>query len=171
MWIVVVVVVVVVVTAAAAVAAVVRRLGCMGSVVDEWNVRVENWWIDSDWRKPKNWEEPVSVSSCPSRIPHWLALHRNRTSVATAMRVIWAVPGLAVVSAAVKVQQSLYSPWTQTDGMDLQLHSFFTVPLMGGEWPATSPGRLTPGKRSPVTQWSFAYTLAVFWESAMLSVF
>ena len=58
----------------AAAATVVRRLGRMGSVVDEWNMSVENWWIDSDWGKPKNSEKPISVSSCPSRIPHWLVL-------------------------------------------------------------------------------------------------
>jgi hypothetical protein len=34
-----------------------------------------------------------------------------------------------------------------------------------------NPRPLYPREKIPVTQWSFAYTRAVFWESAMLSVF
>ena len=51
--------------------------------------------------------------------------------------------------------------------MNTSRRSGFTAPFIlhhgtHGSWSATSPGRFTPGKRSPVTQWSFAYTLAVF---------
>jgi hypothetical protein len=31
--------------------------------------------------------------------------------------------------------------------MDLQLHAFLTSALDGGKWPASRPGRFTPGER------------------------
>jgi hypothetical protein len=31
-------------------------------------------------------------------------------------------------------------------GVDVQIHTFLTSALVGGEWSATRPGRFTPGK-------------------------
>jgi hypothetical protein len=36
-------------------------------------------------------------------------------------------------------------------GVDIQIHIFLTSALVGGEWPASRPGRFTPGKRDPGT--------------------
>jgi hypothetical protein len=35
-------------------------------------------------------------------------------------------------------------------GVDVQIHVFLTSAVVGGEWSASSPGRLTPGKESSV---------------------
>jgi hypothetical protein len=38
-------------------------------------------------------------------------------------------------------------------GMDVHIHIFLTSALVGGEWPASRPGRFTPAERDPDTQW------------------
>jgi hypothetical protein len=38
-------------------------------------------------------------------------------------------------------------------GVDVQTHIFLTLELVGGEWSASSPGRFTPGERTPGTHW------------------
>jgi hypothetical protein len=35
-------------------------------------------------------------------------------------------------------------------GMDVQIHIFLTSALAGGEWSASRPGALPPGKEPPV---------------------
>jgi hypothetical protein len=36
-------------------------------------------------------------------------------------------------------------------GVDVQIHIFLTLALIGGEWSASCPGRFTPGERAPGT--------------------
>jgi hypothetical protein len=38
-------------------------------------------------------------------------------------------------------------------GVDVQIHIFLTSALVGGEWLASRPGRVTPGKTAPGTHW------------------
>jgi hypothetical protein len=38
-------------------------------------------------------------------------------------------------------------------GVDVQIHIFLTLALVGGEWSASRPGRFTPGERAPGTHW------------------
>jgi hypothetical protein len=38
-------------------------------------------------------------------------------------------------------------------GVDVYIHIFLTSALIRGEWSASRPGRLTPGKRTPSTHW------------------
>jgi hypothetical protein len=37
--------------------------------------------------------------------------------------------------------------------MDVQIHIFLISVLVGGEWPASRPGRFSPGERGPGTHW------------------
>jgi hypothetical protein len=37
--------------------------------------------------------------------------------------------------------------------MDVWIHVFLTLALVGGEWSASRPGRFTPGERAPGTRW------------------
>jgi hypothetical protein len=37
--------------------------------------------------------------------------------------------------------------------VDVKIHTFLTSALVGGEWPASRPGRFTPGERAPGTHW------------------
>jgi hypothetical protein len=37
--------------------------------------------------------------------------------------------------------------------VDVQIHIFLTLALVGVGWLASRPGRFTPGKRSPSTHW------------------
>jgi hypothetical protein len=37
--------------------------------------------------------------------------------------------------------------------MDLYIHIFLNSALFGGQWPASRPGRFTPGKRAPGSHW------------------
>jgi hypothetical protein len=36
-------------------------------------------------------------------------------------------------------------------GVDVWIHIFFILALAGGEWSPSRPGRLTPGKETPVS--------------------
>jgi hypothetical protein len=38
-------------------------------------------------------------------------------------------------------------------GVDVQTHAFLFSALAGGEWPASRPGRFTPGERDSRTYW------------------
>jgi hypothetical protein len=38
-------------------------------------------------------------------------------------------------------------------GVDVQLHIFFILALVAGEWSASRPGRFTPGESTPGTRW------------------
>jgi hypothetical protein len=38
-------------------------------------------------------------------------------------------------------------------GVDVQIHIFLTMALVGGEWSASRPCRLTPVERAPGTHW------------------
>jgi hypothetical protein len=38
-------------------------------------------------------------------------------------------------------------------GVEVQLHSFLTSALDGGEWSASRPGRFKPKERAPGTHW------------------
>jgi hypothetical protein len=38
-------------------------------------------------------------------------------------------------------------------GVDVYIHIFLTSVLAGGKWPASGPGRFTPGERAPGTLW------------------
>jgi hypothetical protein len=38
-------------------------------------------------------------------------------------------------------------------GVDVWIHIFLTSAVTGGEWPASRPGRFTPGERAPGTHW------------------
>jgi hypothetical protein len=38
-------------------------------------------------------------------------------------------------------------------GVDVWIHIFFTLALVGGEWSNSRPGRFTPGERAPGTHW------------------
>jgi hypothetical protein len=38
-------------------------------------------------------------------------------------------------------------------GVDVQIHIFLTLTLVGGEWSASRPGCFTPGERDPGTHW------------------
>jgi hypothetical protein len=38
-------------------------------------------------------------------------------------------------------------------GADIEIHSFLTSALVGGEWSASRPGRFTPGERACGTHW------------------
>jgi hypothetical protein len=38
-------------------------------------------------------------------------------------------------------------------GVDVLTHIFLISALVGGEWPASRPGRFTPGERSAGTHW------------------
>jgi hypothetical protein len=38
-------------------------------------------------------------------------------------------------------------------GVDIYTHVFLTSALVGGEWSASRPNRLTPGERTPGTHW------------------
>jgi hypothetical protein len=38
-------------------------------------------------------------------------------------------------------------------GVDVQIHVSLTSTLVGGEWSASLPGRLTPGERASDTHW------------------
>jgi hypothetical protein len=38
-------------------------------------------------------------------------------------------------------------------GLDIYIHIFLTTALAGGEWPASHPGRFTPGERAHGTHW------------------
>jgi hypothetical protein len=37
------------------------------------------------------------------------------------------------------------TPWRHIVGIEVQLHSFFTITLDGGEWPISHPDNFTPG--------------------------
>jgi hypothetical protein len=37
--------------------------------------------------------------------------------------------------------------------VDVQIHTFFTSALIGGQWSASRPCRFTSGERAPGTQW------------------
>jgi hypothetical protein len=39
-------------------------------------------------------------------------------------------------------------------GVDVYTHVFLTSALVGGEWPASRPGRFTSGKRARGTHWT-----------------
>jgi hypothetical protein len=38
-------------------------------------------------------------------------------------------------------------------GVDVQIHIFLTLALVGGEWSASRPGLFTPGERAPSSHW------------------
>jgi hypothetical protein len=38
-------------------------------------------------------------------------------------------------------------------GVDVYVHIFLNSALAGDEWSASLPGRFTPGKTAPITQW------------------
>jgi hypothetical protein len=38
-------------------------------------------------------------------------------------------------------------------GVNVQIHVFLTLALVGGELSAARPGRFTPGERAPGTHW------------------
>jgi hypothetical protein len=38
-------------------------------------------------------------------------------------------------------------------GVDVQIHVFLTSALVGGEWSASLPGRVTPGEMAPGIRW------------------
>jgi hypothetical protein len=38
-------------------------------------------------------------------------------------------------------------------GVDVQIHIFLTLALVGGEWSASCPSRFTPRETFPGTQW------------------
>jgi hypothetical protein len=38
-------------------------------------------------------------------------------------------------------------------GVDVQIHIFLTLALVGGEWSASRPGRFTPGEKAHCTHW------------------
>jgi hypothetical protein len=38
-------------------------------------------------------------------------------------------------------------------GVDVEIHVFLSLALVGGEWSASRPGRFTPGERAPGTYW------------------
>jgi hypothetical protein len=38
-------------------------------------------------------------------------------------------------------------------GVDVEIHIFLTLALVGGEWSTSRPGRFTPGERGPGTHW------------------
>jgi hypothetical protein len=38
-------------------------------------------------------------------------------------------------------------------GMEVYIHVFLTLALVGGEWSVSRPGRFTPGERAPSTLW------------------
>jgi hypothetical protein len=38
-------------------------------------------------------------------------------------------------------------------GVDVQIHVFLTLALVGGEWSASRPGRFTPEERVSGTHW------------------
>jgi hypothetical protein len=38
-------------------------------------------------------------------------------------------------------------------GVDVYIHVFLTLALVGGEWSASRLGRFTPGERAPGTHW------------------
>jgi hypothetical protein len=38
-------------------------------------------------------------------------------------------------------------------GVDVQIHTFLTSVLVGGEWSASRPGYFSPGERAPGTHW------------------
>jgi hypothetical protein len=42
-------------------------------------------------------------------------------------------------------------------GVGLQIHIFLTSALVGGEWPASRPGRFNPGERTPGTHWIWGW--------------
>jgi hypothetical protein len=37
------------------------------------------------------------------------------------------------------------------EGVDVKIHVFLTLALVGGEWSASRPGRFSPRERAPVT--------------------
>jgi hypothetical protein len=39
------------------------------------------------------------------------------------------------------------------EGDEVWIHVFLTSAQVGGKWPASRPGRLTPGERTPGTHW------------------
>jgi hypothetical protein len=39
------------------------------------------------------------------------------------------------------------------EGVDVYVHIFLTLALVGGEWSTSRPGRFTIGERSPGTHW------------------
>jgi len=49
-----------------------------------------------------------------------------------------------------KAELSLSTAWRHTGGVEVQLHSFLTSALDGGEWTTTRPDRCIPGGRNPV---------------------
>jgi hypothetical protein len=46
------------------------------------------------------------------------------------------------------VNMSLTTPWRHIGGTEVQLHSFLTSALDGGEWSTSRSGRFTPGKET-----------------------
>jgi hypothetical protein len=43
--------------------------------------------------------------------------------------------------------------WRHIGGVEVQLHTFLTSALDGGEWPASHPSCFTPRERAPGTHW------------------
>jgi len=41
--------------------------------------------------------------------------------------------------------------------VDVQLHTFLTLALDGGEWSVSHPSHFTPGERAPDTHWIGAW--------------
>jgi hypothetical protein len=39
-------------------------------------------------------------------------------------------------------------------GVEIQMHVFLTLKLVGGEWSASRPCRFNPGEKPPGTQWT-----------------
>jgi hypothetical protein len=39
-------------------------------------------------------------------------------------------------------------------GVDVYIHIFLTLALVGGEWSASHPSCFTPGERAPGTHWT-----------------
>jgi hypothetical protein len=39
-------------------------------------------------------------------------------------------------------------------GVDVQIHTFLTSALVGGEWSPSRPGRFAPWERAPRTHWT-----------------
>jgi len=48
----------------------------------------------------------------------------------------------------IKLNLSLSAPRRHTGGEEVQLHSFLTTTLDGGEWSVSQPDRFTAGKKS-----------------------
>jgi hypothetical protein len=50
-------------------------------------------------------------------------------------------------------------------GMDVQIHIFLTLALVGGEWSASHPGCITPGERAPGTHWIGGWVPEPVWTT------